>query len=347
MKLAIVILNWNGSRMMQQYLPSVILYSTLPGVEIIVADNASTDDSISMLSAQFPSIRILKLDQNYGFAEGYNRALAQVREAEYWLLLNSDVEVTEGWLEPMLHYMDTHPEVAACQPKIRSVEQREFFEFAGAAGGFIDRYGYPFCRGRLLSFIEKDKGQYNEIQKIFWATGAALFIRSKDFQEAGGLDSRFFAHMEEIDLCWRLNARGRDLVCIPQSTVYHLGGGTLPKSNPRKTFLNFRNNLLMLYKNLPEEELHKIMYLRWILDYLAALSFLLKGNIGEFKAVFKARKEYMNQRHLFRAEREENLKRAIRPVLLPGKLEKSIVFLFYFKKRCTFGKLFATDKSSV
>ena len=248
-KISHVILNWNGSEMLRTFLPSVVEFSQQDEVEICVADNGSTDDSVEVVRREFPQVRLIELASNYGFADGYNRALQQV-DAEYVVLLNSDVEVTPHWLVPLMKYMDHHPEVAACQPKIRSYRQRGMFEYAGAAGGYIDRYGYPFCRGRILDKVEKDGGQYDSVESVFWATGAALFIRLKDYREAGGLDGRFFAHMEEIDLCWRLRARGRGIVCIPQSEVYHVGGATLAKENPRKTFLNFRNNLLMLYKNL-------------------------------------------------------------------------------------------------
>ena len=275
-KIAVVILNWNGCEMLRSFLPSVVRYSKTEGAKIYVADNGSTDASVDMLRQEFPDVHLIILKENLGFAEGYNLALQQV-SAEYVMLLNSDVEVTEHWLVPLVSYMDAHPEVAACQPKIRSWRQKELFEYAGAAGGFIDRYGYPFCRGRIMSAVEKDNGQYDTVVPVFWATGAALFIRRKDYLDAGGLDGRFFAHMEEIDLCWRLRARGRMLVCVPQSTVYHVGGATLKKENPHKTFLNFRNNLVMLYKNLPQEELGPVMRVRAVLDYVAALSFLLKG----------------------------------------------------------------------
>ena len=245
MKVSVVILNWNGCDMLRTFLPSVVRYSEGEGVEVCVADNGSTDTSVSLLQQEFPSVRTIVLDQNYGFADGYNWALQQV-DAEYVVLLNSDVEVTEHWLEPMIAYLDAHPEVAACQPKIRSQRQKEYFEYAGAAGGFIDKYGYPFCRGRIMGVVEKDEGQYDTVIPVFWATGAALFIRHTDYVNVGGLDGRFFAHMEEIDLCWRLRSRNREIVCVPQSIVYHVGGATLKKENPRKTFLNFRNNLVML-----------------------------------------------------------------------------------------------------
>ena len=270
MKTAIVILNWNGRKMLEQYLPSVLEYSC-DEATVVVADNASTDDSLAFLNARYPQIQTIVLDQNYGFAEGYNRALKQV-EAEYYVLLNSDVEVTPHWLSPLIAYMDSHAEVAACQPKLLSYVNKEKFEYAGASGGYLDRYGYPFCRGRLFDAVETDRGQYDDTVEVLWATGACLFIRSEDYWRVGGLDGRFFAHCEEIDLCWRLNIVGRKVVCLPESKVYHLGGGTLPKGNPMKTFLNFRNNLTMLYKCLPEDELKHVMRWRWFLDYLATLA---------------------------------------------------------------------------
>ena len=251
-KAAIVILNWNGSKMMQQYLPNVIECSK-DEAQVVIADNASTDDSLQMLNRDFPQLRTIVLDDNYGFAEGYNRALKQV-DAEYYVLLNSDVEVTPHWLKPLLNYMDTHPECAVCQPKLRSIFHREEFEYAGASGGKLDILGYPFCRGRIFDIVEKDHGQYDTPDLLAWATGACMVIRKKDYWEAGALDKRFFAHNEEIDLCWRLRIMGRDIMLVPQSVVYHVGGGTLPKSNPMKTFLNFRNNLTMIYKNVEREE---------------------------------------------------------------------------------------------
>lgn len=339
MKLSIVILNWNGSRMLRDYLPAVLSHSGgMSGVEVVVADNASTDDSVEMLRRDFPAVRILRLDRNYGFAEGYNRALKAI-EASYYLLLNSDVETTAGWLPPLLDYMDAHPEVAACQPKVRSLVCRTRFEFAGAAGGWLDAYGYPFCRGRIMSVVEEDCGQYDTVSQVFWATGAALLVRADDYWAAGGLDARFFAHMEEIDLCWRLNARGRKVVCIPQSVVYHLGGGTLNKSNSRKTYLNFRNNLLMLYKNLPAERLAGVLRIRCVLDYVAALSFLLQGHVGDVRAVFRARRDFRRMRTDYRADREHNLS-LTKCTEVPGYYPKSILVAYYLKKMRTFGKLF-------
>ena len=227
-KTAVVILNWNGEAMLRQFLPSVIACSCLEGTEIYVADNASTDASCEVVEKEFPSVRLIRLDKNYGLADGYNYALQKI-DAEYAVLLNSDVEVTEGWLQPMVDYLDTHPEAVACQPKIRAYRHRNLFEYAGASGGFIDRYGYPFCRGRVFENVEEDKGQYDEVIPVFWATGAALMIRLDVYRNVGGLDGRFFAHMEEIDLCWGLRSRGYQLVCIPSSTVYHVGGATLKK----------------------------------------------------------------------------------------------------------------------
>ena len=326
--IAVVILNWNGAAMLRRFLPSVVAHSSAEA-EVIVADNGSTDDSLQLLRDEFPSVRVLTLDRNYGFTGGYNRALAQI-DAKYLLLLNSDVEVTPAWLRPLLDYMDAHPEVAACQPKLRAQRRSGEFEYAGAAGGYLDRYGYPFCRGRVFSVIERDGGQYDDVRSVFWATGAALMIRRADWLSAGGLDERFFAHMEEIDLCWRLNARGRKVVCIPQSVVYHVGGGTLAMEHPRKTFLNFRNNLLMLYKNLPAADLRPVMRRRRCLDYIAALKYLLTGHAANARAIVKARREFKRLRPSFTAQREENLRRAVVQTI-PQQLSGSLLYLFYFK----------------
>ena len=302
-KVAIVILNWNGAKMLHQYLPIVLNYSR-DEATVYVADNASTDDSLDLLHRDFPECKTIVLDKNWGFADGYNKALRKI-DAEYYLLLNSDIEVTHHWLTPLIEFMDVHPEVAACQPKLLSIYNKDMFEYAGASGGYIDRYGYPFCRGRIFETVEEDNGQYDYATDILWATGAALMIRSKDYWNVGGLDGRFFAHNEEIDLCWRLRISGRRIYCLPESFVYHVGGGTLPKSNPMKTFLNFRNNLTMLYKCLPDEELHHVMRVRWFLDYLAAWEMLiLKHNWGDFKAIFRARRAFKRWRKDFDADRE-------------------------------------------
>ncbi len=303
-KLAIVILNWNGAKMLRQYLPSVLEHSKSEAV-VYVADNASTDESVDLLKEQFPEVRLILLEKNWGFAEGYNKALAQV-EAEYYLLLNSDIEVTPGWLTPMLAFMDAHKEVAACQPKLLSIFQRDSFEYAGASGGYLDRYGYPFCRGRVFDVVENDQGQYDEPAMIHWATGAALLVRARVYKEVGGLDGRFFAHQEEIEMCWRMRIRGYQIWCLPESKVYHVGGGTLPKSNPMKTYLNFRNNLTMLYKCLPEKDLKPVMRLRWALDYLAAFqTLILKRNVGDFKAIFRARRDFKRWRKDFEKDRQQ------------------------------------------
>ena len=336
-RVSVVILNWNGVDMLRKFMPSVIDNSVGEGIEICVADNASSDGSLEMLRTEFPVVRLIELDRNYGFAEGYNRALAQV-DAEYVVLLNSDVEVTPHWLEPLLDYMDTHSGTVACQPKLLSWHNKEYFEYAGASGGFIDRYGYPFCRGRIFDVVEKDCGQYDTVTEVMWVTGAALFIRLADYREVGGLDGHFFAHMEEIGQCWRLRARGRMLVCVPQSTVYHVGGATLKKENPHKTFLNFRNNLVMLYKNLPQEELGPVMRVRAVLDYVAALSFLLKGQFPNMWAVLRARRAFHLLRPSFADARKENLKKTSLP-MIPERVKSSILVGFYLSGKKFFSQL--------
>ena len=336
MKTAIVILNWNGEAMLARFLPSVIAHSG--DAEVIVADNGSTDGSITLLEHRFPSIRIIRLDHNYGFAEGYNQALRLV-DADYYMLLNSDVEVPAGWLEPLEQCLDTTPDVAACQPKLRCEWNHALFEYAGAAGGYIDSLGYPFCRGRLFSTVEQDNGQYDSETDIFWATGAALMIRREAYWAVGGLDGRFFAHQEEIDLCWRLRARGYRIRCVPLSVVYHVGGGTLPKENPRKTFLNFRNNLLLLYKNLPDNRLRPVMRRRFWLDALAAFFFLAKGEWRSFKAVWHGRREFRKMRPDFATDREHNL--AFTTVgTIPEMYDGSLLAAYYFKGKKRFAQLF-------
>ena len=336
-KLAIVILNWNGENMLRQYLPSVIQYSRDEAM-VYVADNASTDNSLELLRTHFPEVKLVILEKNWGFAEGYNKALKQI-DAEYYLLLNSDIEVTHHWLTPMIEFLDSHDDVAACQPKLLSIFDKDSFEYAGASGGYLDRFGYPFCRGRIFETVEKDNGQYDYATDILWATGAALMIRAKDYWEAGGLDRRFFAHNEEIDLCWRLRIMGRRIVCLPESYVYHVGGGTLPKGNPMKTFLNFRNNLTMLYKCLPDEELKYVMRWRWWLDYLAAWEMLvLKRNIGDFKAVYRARRAFKRWKKDFADDRKK-IQQSRAAKQIPEQKRFSLLWQYYAKGRKTFSSL--------
>ena len=328
-KVAIVILNWNGQKMLAKFLPNVIEYSR-QDAEIWVADNSSSDGSMHLLETQFPQVKTIVLEQNFGFAEGYNRALHQI-EADYYVLLNSDVEVSHHWLTPLIEFMDSHLQVAACQPKLLAEYDKDSFEYAGACGGFLDKYGYPFCRGRIFGTVESDNGQYDYQQEILWATGACMMIRSADYWKAGGLDGRFFAHNEEIDLCWRLRLMGRKIYCIPESEVYHVGGGTLPKSNPMKTFLNFRNNLTMLYKNLSDKELSHVMRVRWFLDYLAAFEMLLlQRNWGDFKAVFKARKAFKEWRSSFDEERKRIQAQRVEEEI-PQIFQTSILWQYYAK----------------
>lgn len=283
---AIVILNYNGRDFLKKFLPSVIA-STYTNKKIIVADNASSDNSVELLQREFASVELILLDKNYGFAEGYNKALQQVH-SEYYVLLNSDVEVTPAWIEPVIELMENDKTIAACQPKILSYHDKEIFEYAGGAGGWIDSLGYPFARGRVFDDCEKDNGQYDNVQEIFWASGAAMFVRAENFHELKGLDGYFFAHMEEIDLCWRLQLAGNKIFCQPASVIYHVGGGTLPKGNSRKVFLNFRNNLIMLSKNLPLHEKIWKLPLRIFLDAVFAWKTLFSSYPATFFAVLKA-----------------------------------------------------------
>lgn len=332
---AVVILNYNGAGMLRRFLPSVIEYS--PEASIYVADNGSSDESCDVIRNEFPAVKLMVLDHNYGFAEGYNRALAQVDE-EYAVLLNSDVEVTRGWLSPMTQFLDSNPEVAACQPKLLSFKRKDFFEYAGAAGGFIDKWGYTFCRGRIFNTVERDSGQYDDTTDVFWATGAALMIRNEVYKNNGGLDGRFFAHMEEIDLCWRLRSRGYRIACVPQSHVYHVGGATLKKENPQKTYLNFRNNLLMIYKNAPDCQLKKIMLFRKVFDNVAALKFLASGDYAAFKAVRKARRDFKAMRSGYDKARAENMKLAV-TTRIPEVLKSSILYKYYLGFKHTYSSL--------
>ena len=280
--------------MLRTYLTSVV--ANTADAEVIVADNGSTDNSLEVLKTEFPTVKTILLDRNYGFAEGYNRAIDQV-DSEYVVLLNSDVETPEGWLRPLLEYMDAHPEVAAVQPKIRSWRKKDYFEHAGAAGGYLNALGYPYCRGRHVWGVEQDKGQYDTVVNIDWTTGACMCVRTQVYKDLGGLDASFFAHMEEIDLCWRMRNKGWKLACVPQSMVYHLGGGSLSYDNPRKAYLNHRNNLLMIYKN--KQHPYGVLFVRFFLDYAAACVYLLQGHPKSCKAVFEARRDYKRMRKAY------------------------------------------------
>lgn len=300
---AVVILNWNGKKLLEEFLPSVNKFS--PGTQIIVADNASTDNSIEFLKNNYPEVKIIQNAKNFGFAGGYNIAL-QSLDYQYYVLLNSDMEVSEGWLNPLISLMDANKQIGAAQPKIKDFYKKNLFEYAGAAGGFIDKWGYPFCRGRIFNELEEDKGQYEAAMEIFWATGACMAVNAEVFEEAGGFDADFFAHMEEIDLCWRIKNLGYKIFCVPQSVVYHVGGGTLNKYSPRKTYLNFRNNLMMMIKNLPSEKLFRTIIIRLILDGAAAIRFLFEKNgIQHFSAV--ARAHFYIYSHLKTLKKKRNL----------------------------------------
>ncbi len=289
MKVAVVILNWNGKGFLEKFLPS--LFNSLPSyAELIVADNASTDGSRQAVHND--KIQWIQLDKNYGFTGGYNRAFEKLDGYKYYVLINSDIEITEGWLETLTDFMEKHPEASACQPKILSYANKDYFEYAGAAGGFIDRWGFPLCRGRILSCIEEDKGQYDSPIQCFWASGACMVVRSDVWRRLGGLDEEFFAHMEEIDFCWRASLAGGQIWCVPQSKVYHVGGGTLPNNSPRKLYLNYRNNLLMLWKNLPAKHKSGKIFLRKCIDGLSAVCYVFQGKFSYFKSVVKAHRDY-------------------------------------------------------
>lgn len=336
-KIAVVILNWNGKNLLEKFIPSVLKHTADENCEVWVADNGSGDDSIFFLKENYPEVSIFELGRNYGFAEGYNRALAGIR-ADYYVLLNSDVETSPGWLEPMLELMESDNSVAACQPKIKFYENQDYFEHAGAAGGFIDFLGYPFCRGRIFDVIEKDRGQYNITSDIFWASGACMMVRAETWRLNGGFDSRFFAHMEEIDYCWRLKNRGYRIMSCHNSEVYHMGGATLPRINPHKTFLNFRNNLLLLLKNLPAKQLPWIIILRIVFDWMSVVKFLFAFSAADAFAVIKSHLAffrllpfYIRNRRILQKKREVNLHREV--------YRKSIVFDFFIRKKRYFSSL--------
>jgi GT2 family glycosyltransferase len=334
-KVAIVILNYNGKNHLEKFLPSVVANS--PGASIYIADNASTDDSVSFLEKNFPAIHLIRIPANYGYSKGYNVALQSVK-SQYYILLNSDVEVKSGWLEPLIRLMDSDEKIAACQPKIKSYLKKNEFEYAGAAGGFIDRLGYPFCRGRIFDSVEEDRGQYDTSSEIFWASGACLAIRVDLFHRLGGFDDDFFAHMEEIDLCWRLQSAGYKIFYCAESTVYHLGGGTLSKANPRKTYLNFRNNLSLLYKNYPAGYLYPVIFLRLMLDGLAAVKFLFTDSFGHFVAVAKAHFSVYGSLSSLRIKRKDNMKN-IKANPLKKAYRGFVAFDYYFLRKGKFSEL--------
>ena len=329
-KIAIVILNWNGRKFLEKFLPSVLSNSNSEGYVVYIADNGSTDDSVQWLKQNLPQVKLILLDKNYGFALGYSKALQQIN-SEYFVLLNSDVEVTPHWLSPVIKLMDDDRNIAACMPKIRSFQNKELFEYAGAAGGFIDKYGYPFCRGRMLNIIEKDNGQYNDVHEIFWASGACMFLRSSAYFEAGGLDADFFAHMEEIDLCWRMKRLGYKIVYSPDVTIYHVGGGTLPNNTPPKIYLNYRNNLYLLFKNLPSEKFIRIIFVRLLLDGISSMLYIMQGKFSFFWAVMRAHYTFYThinelniKRKKFRKQEKTNKINEIYP--------KGLLTRFFIKK---------------
>ncbi|MBP5724808.1 MAG: glycosyltransferase family 2 protein [Bacteroidales bacterium] len=328
MEIAVAILNWNGKSWLEKFLSNVVVNS--PEATVYVIDNASTDDSIPFVQLNFPQVPIIQLDKNYGFAEGYNQGLAHI-EADYFVLLNSDVEVTPKWITPIIEKMEANPRLAVCMPKLKSFHNPDFFEYAGAAGGFIDKYGYPFCHGRLFDSIEKDEGQYDNDCEIFWASGAALFVKANIYKELGGLDKDFFAHMEEIDFCWRVKNAGYSIQYIHNSEVFHVGGGSLPKENPFKTFLNFRNNLFMLHKNLPDDCYKTIIFKRRLLDAVSWLNFMAHLDFKNAKEIIHAHKEYRRAISTLNEKRKQIPSKRIHPEMY----SKSIVWAFFVahKKR--------------
>jgi GT2 family glycosyltransferase len=331
-KVAVVILNWNGHALLQQFLPSVVEHSG--NADIYVADNASSDDSVKFMKENFPSVKIIQNSRNGGYAGGYNDALQHI-EADYFVLLNSDVEVTGNWIEPIQKLMDADPTIAACQPKVLSYHDKEKFEYAGAAGGYIDRYGYPFCRGRVFDTCETDNGQYNDTRQCFWATGACMFVRAEAFEKVGKLDEDFFAHMEEIDLCWRMQQFGYIIMVCPESVVFHIGGGTLSQQNSKKTFLNFRNGLGLLLKNLPLGMVWYKLPLRVALDHIAAYKFLFQGKKEDFWAIAQAHRDFFGHFNKWRKKRYHHQRKN----LLPGVYDGSIVWKYFVTKVRTFSKL--------
>jgi GT2 family glycosyltransferase len=336
-KSAVVILNWNGLTWLQKFLRKVVMFTTGQETVIYVADNGSTDGSAEWVNENFSDVRIIRMGKNNGFAGGYNLALEQI-DAKYYILLNPDVEVSENWLIPMIRYMDFNPDVAACQPKIKSYYNKDHFEYAGAGGGFIDKFGYTFCRGRIFDRVEKDEGQYDDYADIFWASGACMVIRSDAWQKCNGFDPDFFAHMEEIDLCWRFHGAGFRVSYIPESVVYHIGGGILPYDSELKTYLNFRNNLFLLYKNLPDSKLKSTIFIRKLLDGAAVAMFFLKGRFSSVKAILKAHTDYNKSIDSLKGRREK-INRSGVDDYTKLILNKSIVFGFYIKGKKTYKAL--------
>ena len=330
MQIAVVILNWNGKQLLEKFLPSVIKFSA--EATIYVIDNHSEDDSVTYLNDNYSNIKVIKNLKNYGFAKGYNVGLKAIKE-EIYVLLNSDVEVTENWLRPIINIFDNEPHTAIVQPKILDYKRKDFFEYAGAAGGFIDKFGYPFCRGRIFETIEKDNGQYNDEQQIFWASGACFFIRKKVFDDLKGFDQDFFAHQEEIDLCWRAFNHNLSVKYCSRSIVYHVGGATLEKSNPKKTFLNFRNSLFMLTKNIPKSQLFFVLFCRMILDGLAGIQFLIQGKFSHFVAILKAHFSFYALFKKIYAKRNKQQRKHYFQT-------KSIVFKYFIKNGKVFDSLF-------
>ena len=336
-KVAIVILNWNGRDYLERFLPSVVQHSNHKMNKIVVVDNYSTDNSLSFVKEKYPAIEIISFNQNHGFARGYALALPQI-EAEYYVLLNSDVEVTSHWLEPIVKLLDSDPSIGAVMPKIRAYNQKEYFEYAGAAGGFIDRFGYPFCRGRILTSVERDTGQYDDSREIFWASGACMFLRSSAYLRTGGLDGDFFAHMEEIDLCWRLKRLDYKIFYCAESVVFHVGGGTLPNDNPRKLYYNYRNSLFLLFKNLNRKEFITILIPRLILDGVSSTLYLMQGKLAFCISVLRAHiRFYLNLPRLINKRRIFN--KIISKKRVDGIFSASIVYRFFIKKQKYFSDL--------
>jgi GT2 family glycosyltransferase len=338
---AVVILNWNGQDFLRRFLPSVLAHSD--GAQVIVVDNASTDDSVVFLQREFPAVQLILNTTNLGFCEGYNTGLGQLGpEFKYYVLLNSDVEVTPGWLLPLREQLEQNPRIASCQPKIRQYSQdatqRQLFEYAGGGGGYLDRLGYPFCRGRLFDTLETDQGQYNDARPVAWATGACMLVRATAWHQLGGLEPRFFAHMEEIDLCWRLQNAGYEVWYHADSEVYHVGGGTLHKSNPRKTYLNFRNGLALVYMNTHEAELASTMATRLILDWVAALRLLTQGNLADFRAILRAHWHFLQQLSYWR-QRRRKAPPVLRTSDRTGVYQGSLVWAYFGKGKRKFSEL--------